>query len=101
MTAAQVGAPAYADTTHNGQHHDHQEGRTIAGRQVRISVHLDSSYSSQSRGTAEVWDGNRWNEVASLLGSNWAASGTGQSADTRIDVGVGELIGRTLAVLLP
>lgn len=35
-------------------------------RKVRVTVHHNSSYPGQSRYYAEVWDGNRWNEVARI-----------------------------------
>ena len=31
---------------------------------IRVTIHRDTYYGSQSRFVAQLWDGSRWNEVA-------------------------------------
>ena len=49
-------------------------GRTstweLNSRKVRTVIHIDSSYAFQSRVSAEVWDGDRWNLVVSIKGND-------------------------------
>ena len=46
------------------------------GRKVRVSVKADS-YKHQGHARAELWDGNRWHESASLLPMLMASAGKG------------------------
>lgn len=47
----------------NGQHVNMVYVCEVKGRKVRVRIQSDS-YDFQSYARAEVWDGNKWNEVA-------------------------------------
>jgi hypothetical protein len=52
------------------QGYSRQRVLTIAGSKVRLSFYRDS-YAFQSHYTAEVFDGNKWNPLVGLPGSNF------------------------------
>lgn len=74
--------------------------RHTSGRKVFVNITIDSSYPSQSRLTVQLWDGDKWNGIVGVLGTDPAVTTDAVSSYSRDHVAHRAYIERLVADLL-